>query len=302
VTEPLLPTFLLIGAAKAGTTSLFHIMGQHPQVWMSPVKEPHYFSVAEADPADLAFCPGETVTRWPEYLALFQGARPDQARGEASVDYIHTAAVPQRVRERLPGVRLLVMLRHPVDATWSRYWMSRRHGETTRSLEELIASEPLDRPTDLPWGIWADVVVRSSLYATHLRRWIDEVGRDALLIRTADELREAPDAVLRSVFEHIGVDPTVPVDAGRRLNEGYEPRSARLHRWTRWPSARTLTVARAVVPHPVRRWARVRTMQMNERPISPMAPATRQRLLDIYREDTLELEEVLGRDLSAWRR
>jgi hypothetical protein len=167
VSEPLLPTFLLIGAAKAGTTSLYHVLRDHPQVWMSPVKEPHYFSVAERDRPAGGYWPGGTVNRWADYVGLFDGARPDQARGEASVEYLHAEGVPLAVRACLPDVRLVAVLRHPVDAAWSRYWMAVRDGQTTRPFEALLDEEPERPRTDLPFTYWTDILVRSSFYEVY---------------------------------------------------------------------------------------------------------------------------------------
>jgi hypothetical protein len=300
VTEALAPTFLLIGAGKAGTTALFHALAGHPDVFTSPVKEPAHFLTLS--PVASAETRRNHVSGWEEYLALFDGAQPNQARGEATVGYLHAAGVPTRVRQRLPDVRLVVILRHPVETTWSRYWMARRHEGLRRSLDHLIDRESLDPRSDLPYDGWTDIMVRSSFYAAHLQRWVDAFGEAPLLAVTHDDLtRDAP-SVLRAVFEHLAVDPDVPVDGSRRLNEGSKPRSARLQQLVRRPSPRTLAVVRATVPHRVRSWARVTAIRTNEQPIPPMPPATRRRLLDIYREDTLALEALLGRDLSAWRR
>jgi len=205
------------------------------------------------------------------------------------------------VRARLPDVRLVVLLRHPVEATRSRYWMSIRHLETRASVEELIDREPVAPRSDLPWAMWSEILVRSSFYAAHLQRWIDAFGRPALLIVTAEDLAADPASALRAVCEHIGADPEVPL-ASRRLNEGYAPRSSLVHRLIRRPAPRVLALARATVPHPVRSWVRSSALRANDRPMPELLPATRERLLALYRDDTLALEEILGRDLSAWRR
>lgn len=296
------PTFILIGAAKAGTTTLYHVLREHPQVWMSPVKEPHYFSVPEREPPSGGYWPGATVSRWSDYVALFDGAGAGQARGEASVDYLHGAGVPTAVRARVPDVRLLAVIRNPVDAARSRYWMAVRHEQTRATLEELIEREPVDPPSDLPFTAWTDIVVRSGFHAAHLRRWIDAFGRDALLILTKDDLDADPGAVLTAMCEHIGVDPTAPLDRERRLNEGYAPRSTTVNQLVRRPSPALLGLLRRTLPQPVRSRIRATLVRANDRPIPPLAPDTRQRLLDTYRDDTLALEEILGRDLSAWRR
>jgi hypothetical protein len=176
-----------------------------------------------------------------------------------------------------------------------------RDGQTTQPFEELLDEEP-ERPcTDLPFTFWSDILVRSSFYAAHLQRWIDAFGRDALLVLTHEDLSD-PGRALAAIGDHIGIDPTLAPDPGRRLNEGYAPRSNVLHRWVRRPSPALLGALRATLPQPVRSRIRAAIVGANERPVPVLAPATRQRLLEVYRDDTAALEDLLGRDLSAWRR
>lgn len=292
------PTFLILGAAKSGTTTLYEHLRSHPSVYVSPVKEPRFFALEGRDPTELAHLPHRLVTDWDEYLTLFDGARPDQARGEASVGYLAGKGVVERVQRRVPDAALAVILRHPAEATWSSFQMARRNEGVRASLHELIDSEPVAPRTDLEWDAMPTSVVRSRLYHAHLTRWLAAFPRDQLLILLHDDLARDPATVLLALYRHIGVSPEEahPLDA--RHNVGSAPRSARLYRWMQnaGSSRRVLRVL------PGSRSVQAAALRLNTRPLPVLDLSTRQRLLDLYREDTVALEDLLGRDLSAWRR
>ena len=105
-----LPNFFIVGAAKSGTTSLYHYLGQHPQVFMSPVKEPNFFSHGMS-----RRCPGApdevVISDCGEYRDLFAGVQNECAIGEASTSYLPNPDAALRIRERVPGARIIAMLR-----------------------------------------------------------------------------------------------------------------------------------------------------------------------------------------------
>ena len=150
--QMVLPNFLLIGAAKAGTTSLWSYLAQHPEVYLPENKEPNYFAFADAQPNCVGPAPAHvihelllkfSVTTWPEYLALFQGRTDQKAVGEASVRYLYVPEAAARIHERLPEVRLIAVLREPVSRLYSHYWMNRQFQLEDLELEDAIAAEPI---------------------------------------------------------------------------------------------------------------------------------------------------------------
>ena len=300
MTTGLLPTFMLIGAPKAGSTSLFEYLGQHPDVHTSRLKEPRYFAFDGQRPPGLE---GATwvVDTWDDYLALFADARPDQARGEASVVYLHSAGVIERVQAQVPDVRLLVILRHPVEAIWSHYLMARALQQETRPIEQMIEEEPLE-PRSVPWTFDHDNLIRSRFYHHHLCRWLDAFAPEQLVVLLHDDLVVDADTVVRRAWEHIGVDPGAPLDVTQRHNEGVEARSWWLHGFTHRPG-RVGTVVKSTLRHvPGRAAVQARIRRWNEQPPTPVPAGTRARLLAILRDDTEALEQLLDRDLSAWKR
>jgi Sulfotransferase family len=211
-----LPTFLIIGANKAGTTSLYHYVGEHPQVFMSRVKEPHFFTYmghipggAVNDEATRLLPPeaGELRTL-DEYASLFAGAGPQHlALGEASTGYLCGLNVPGRVREHLPDVRLVAILRDPAERAWSEYLMMRRQRqEPDPSLIHIIATRTANRYVDL------------GRYGSALDRWLAAFPAEAIRIHLFEDFVARTDEIVADVLGFIGVDPDIVVDTSRRHN------------------------------------------------------------------------------------
>src|SRR5262245_10433773 len=135
-----LPNFFLIGARKAGTTSLYHYLDQHPDIYLSPLKEPTYFAPEAVQPSTAeeselrAWIAGPmlekrqhgTVRDWADYVQLFRNARSEKAIGEGSVAYLGSTTAPGRIKAFNPDARVLVILRNPVDLLFSFY--KKAHG------------------------------------------------------------------------------------------------------------------------------------------------------------------------------
>ncbi|EPZ44556.1 hypothetical protein N007_10785 [Alicyclobacillus acidoterrestris ATCC 49025] len=142
----LLPNFLVIGAAKAGTTALYRYLSQHPEVFMPSIKEPNYFALANREVRFQG--PGDdrtnrsSITRFADYQALFDEADGYQAVGEASPMYLYTADAANRIHDLIPNVKLIVILRDPVERAHSAYLHLRRdEREPLANFADAIAAE-----------------------------------------------------------------------------------------------------------------------------------------------------------------
>ena len=156
------PDYIIIGAQKGGTTSLHRYLTRHPDVGVSLRKEIHFFSSSYDQGLD-----------W--YLAHFPEPGEFAVVGEASTSYLSDPEVPERVRRAVPNVKLIALLRNPVDRAYSQYQMNVRKGVETLSFEEAIAQEPVrlrnapNRSSEL-WR-FSSYATRG-LYAEHLERWL----------------------------------------------------------------------------------------------------------------------------------
>ncbi len=130
-----LTNFLIIGAAKAGTTSLYHYLRQHPDVFMSPVKEPQYYW--DEGPKNMHACAYDRAA----YERLFEGSESRRAAGEASPQYLHSPTAPARIAADLPRSRLIVSLRNPADRAYSCYLGRLRGAREGRRVEQAMTRD-----------------------------------------------------------------------------------------------------------------------------------------------------------------
>jgi hypothetical protein len=294
------PDFFIVGAFKAGTTSLYEYLRQHPQVYMPFHKEPMYFG------ADLDARYRRMSEE--EYLRLFADARPGQRVGEASPWYLYSASAASEIEAFSPGAQAIVMLRNPVDvmhAQHSQLLFNQR--EDLVDFGDALAAEP-DRRAGR--RIPAGALRREALFYRHsvrfaeqLRRYFDVFGRERVHVIVHDDLVADAAAVVRGTFAFLGVDPDVAVDLEVR-NPNRQPRSGVLQRLVFRPPG----PLRRAVPW-LRRFPMVHrlrdalvTANSRSERRAPMDEALRRRLTAELAPEVEELGRLIGRDLSAWSR
>lgn len=272
-----LPNFLIIGAAKAGTTSLHHYLRQHPDIYLPPVKETNFFwTEARAHGR-------KTVPTLAAYERLFDGAGRAGAVGEISPQYLNSATAAERIRRDLPGVRLVVSLRNPAERAWSDY-LGR-----VRILRERGTFEEAMRP--------GGPCLESGYYFPRLKRYYERFPRERIHVMLYEEFAADPHAALRSVFIFLGVEPCAAIDTKRRHNAAATPRSRLLNR-VLWPA---VVAAQHLVPRR-RRGSGILAALISKtyKPAPSLAPEWERRLRDLYRDDIIATAELIGRDLSRW--
>ncbi len=278
-----LPTFLIVGAAKAGTTSLYEYLAQHPAVFLPKYKEPHYFVNGYGFDLDA-------------YLALFNGAAGKEARGEGSTSYLYCPESPAWIRDVLGPVKILILLRDPAERAFSLYsWMAMEGFEDAGTFEEALRREPA-RQTDEEFirhnpEFYPDYWYYSSgLYSEQVKRYYDTFGRGQVKVWLFEDLVKTPARVCTETFEFLGVDPTF----SPRLevhNRSSMPWSVPLQYWLRTRASRYCPGAlRAAAMRWNNKWGGT-----PQKPAAALAT-----LRERYREDVARLQDLIDRDLSAW--
>lgn len=246
-----LPDFLVIGAQKSGTSSLYEYTTRHPRVARAFLKEVHHFD--GPDPPDAGSYRAHFPTEG--WMDLQRGLRGGPVvTGEATPIYLFDPRVPDRVADLLPDVRLVAVLRDPVDRAWSHYHHEVRFGHEDLPFEEAVDREAerldgeIDRVLSEPgydsYELRHHSYVARGRYDEQIERWLDRFERDQLLVLQAEALFEDPGPALAEVFDHLGVGPadvtprkahnpgryrsTMPGDVRRRLREHFAPHIARL--------------------------------------------------------------------------
>jgi hypothetical protein len=272
------PNFLIIGAAKAGTTSLYHYLRQHPDVYMSPVKEPAYYASAGAEASRR-----DGVLTRTAYERLFDAATTERARGEASPQYLNDEAAPDRIAADLPDVRLIVSLRNPVDRAYSSYLGRLAGGTERRTLDEALRR--------------GTYYFDSSLYHAPLTRYFTRFDRARIQVLLFDDLVADARATVQQVCDFLGIERDFAFDASARYGSARAPRSPAVNAlfWTI-----TQTVRRCL-PASLRDTGLAgRAQRLLVRPPDPLPAALRRQLQADFRDDILLTETLIGRSLAGW--
>jgi len=308
-----LPNFFVAGAPTSGTTSLHHYLRQHPQVYMSSIKEPTFFAAAdirvredllpiiERDRAALrAYLKGPQlrpvrywVTEWDDYVELFRNVRDQIAIGEASASYIWFPSAAPAIRSRLPGARLIFLLRDPAERLFSAYLAT-----LGRDPRVTFRAWVLKAMNDRGQAVHHPVPLDGGLYATHLQRFFDRFPPDQVRVYLYEAFRADAAAVLRDILAFLGVDPDQPIDVSRRHNETMVPRFPALDRLRR----RILGNASLTWWLPAPAGRALRELYHRRKRAFPMDPDDRRMVIDYYRDEILRAADLIGRDLSAWLR
>jgi hypothetical protein len=311
-----LPNFFLVGAPKAGTTSLYHYLDQHPQVYMSPMKEPCYFA-SELRPANFSdelqpwisrtvlaaqqYLDGPMqekrfaglILEWDDYVRLFQNVREETAIGEASVCYLWSESAARNIAARMPGAKILMILRNPVDRAFSQYLHAATCGAVVRSFPAQIRGAPASSD-----GRFERVYpfLEFGMYAGQVKRYLDLFPRENVRIHLYEDYQKRPAQMLADIFRFLQVDSSFTPDRSVRSLEPRVPKFAAvtyfLKKYGIWDRAGELS-PRLLRPL-------LRTMAFRRRQSLAMARNDREYLIDYYREDVRKLSQLLGRDLPGW--
>ena len=206
----MLPNFFVIGSSRAGTTSLRHHLRAHPAVYVPPVAEPRFFAFAGDNlrytgPGD-EMLKDRVITEPAAYQMLFDGVTAESAVGEVSPAYLCSSTAAVRIKEAAPDAKIIAVLRHPVERAISSFRRERLDGlETAPTLEAALALEESRHRSGWSY-VWR--YRYRGLYYTHLARFFAVFPRDQIkVMRYEDWTDDHGRALLREVFEFLGVDP-----------------------------------------------------------------------------------------------
>lgn len=305
------PDFIIAGAMKSGTTSLHHILAQHPQVFI-PAPEIHFFCVDDIVEVPEAF--GRYAGRWAFhdygrdyermlawYEGFFKAAQPGQILGEDSTTYLASAKAPARIAALLPSVKLIFMLRDPVSRTYSHYWHLVRTGRAVHDFEKTLCHSP-------------GHLLTRSFYKPQLQRYLAVFPSHQIKVVLFEEfvsqMQEVVDAIsafleLRTPIDLAALDThrnaagaPFSVTLQRLQNKMFRNHAMTPYR-SHFPDAGlpqqgpwerlTFTLVRAL------RW-----LNRSSRPYPPMKPDTRAFLEKLFAKENQGLSDLLGRDVKPY--
>ena len=286
-----LPDFLVIGAAKSGTSTLHHLLDQHPGIYMSAVKEPCFFDV------DVGWSRG-----WSWYHDLFDPASSNQLCGESSTNYTRipqVSGVPERIHAAMPDVKLIYLMRHPVDRAYSHYVhrVSRElyQGQPVRlSFEEFAEQDPM--------------CLDSSDYKTQIEAYFARFPREAFLFLLTSDLK-SPARLMSRVGPFLGLEPCELNEGVGVSNANVDFHEGKVRQMLTAPLQRAPRLRKLVrlLPQSIRDGAYqlLRRSHYGKRVSdrytpAPMRPETRARLIDHFLPSIEFVRDELDLDVDSW--
>lgn len=301
VTHRPAPTFAIAGAARAGSTALAEAVRQHPDAFVCQPKEPHYYALADepvsfAGPGDEATINRVAVTDRGAFLELFAGTEGKTARGDGSVStlYYYERSIP-RIRSVNSDMRIVIILRHPVERAYSSYQYLRVRGLEPLADFLTAVSEEDNRKRDNWHHLWH--YTSMSYYAASVSAFLDEFGPESVHVMLYDELKEDAAGSVRALHHFLGLDPAeAPADLSR-VNASGEPRLAGLQRVIGWAGRHEALRGglKRAVPFAVREKIRSANLQPRTATAHEFAE-----LAPVFHDDLHNLEDILGRSLPCW--
>jgi len=293
-----MPNFLIIGAQKSGTTSLHRYLSQHPDIYMSPIKETNFFCFVdnkyEFSASRSKFFNQKSVKTIEKYQALFDGVRNETAIGEVSPSYMPVYGVADRIQKYLPKTKLIAILRHPAEAAYSEFMMRVRDGiEPLTDFREAIKDLPRRSHENLPCSWY----IERGFYYTQLKAYFDKFNREQIRVYFFEDLRNDQSGTMKDIFRFLEVDENFELDFSKKYNVSGTIKNPLLNLlWTRSIAVRDLI--RPLIPENLRQ-AMVQLVIRNLVK-TPLDTELRAELVELYREDILKLQTLLQCDLSHW--
>lgn len=294
----IMPNFLIIGAAKAGTTSLYGYLEQHPQVYMSSIKEPRFFAL-EGEKLDFRG-PAQSinhtsVTTLAEYFQLFEEATAQTAIGEASTVYLSHPLAAERIKHYIPDVKLIAVLRDPAERAFSSYLHLVRDGYETLSFAEALEAEPV-RIKENWQPLW--YYKERGFYYRQLQKYFEIFKSEQIKIYLYEDLAKNGTEITQDISRFLEIDNNFTPDLTRKNVSGIPKNRLVQNLLTKKNPLKS--VLKPLLPESLRQSVIENLSKRNLGAKPTLSPQMRQNLIAIYREDILKLQDLIQRDLSSW--
>ena len=294
-----LPNFLCIGAPKSGTTSLFEILKQHPEIGLSSFKEPHFF---------------DNDVNWEKGLDwykknYFSGIESCKSIGEFTPSYLGSEICSSRIKETLnKDIKFIVLLRNPISRSYSHYLHTKRDEYENLSFLDSLEKEE-GRLQD--YRINKDDVSfsrfsykYSSMYSLHLKNYLNEFKKEQFCIVLFDDFVNHRERVIKRILNFLDVDENIDLDIDIRINPASKARSVHLKKFMAKKSV-FRTLLKFMVPSlEFRQRIRNKIHEKNNKAANKASLTKEDKLLcyhNYFENDIKELEKMLDINLNIWK-
>jgi hypothetical protein len=282
--------FFIVGAPKAGTTSLYHYLSEHPQVEMSSQKEPDYFSDKAIHEQGMYYGKNR-VNTLDKYESLFV-QKESVVYGEASVSYLFYDNVTEDIKKYNPNAKIIIMLRNPIERAFSHYLMDYRLGLISDSFENIIAKKSKHKNAHLFYQQYIEV----GKYAKQIQRYLDFFEKESILFIDYEDFKKNVSKTVGKVYDFLNISTEFAADINIKYNTFTMPKNKLIRLIYSFVFLRKILTF--LFPIYLVKNIRVLLFKSDKKP--ELLKETRSLLKRIFNDDIKKLEEVLSKDYSKW--
>ena len=287
----MLPDFIIVGAPKAGTTSLYHYLMSHPQVFMSEPKEVNFFSSGEISNQGLYYN-DYLVKNLADYENLFASATSEQAIGEGSVSYLFYPQTPAKIKSVIPNVKIIILLRNPVERGFSHYLMDYRLGFVGSPYDEIVYQTGSHENIHLYYQQYVEL----GLYYEQVKRYLELFGKAQVRIYLQEDLRTSTDKVIQDLYEFLGVDVSFSPHTEREHNVFSMPKNRAIQKL--YSNQVVRSIVSMLFSDTLKEQIINLLFETKNKPV--LNKKVSDYLHQIYSSDIEKLENLICKDLSNW--
>ncbi|MBT5353961.1 MAG: sulfotransferase [Flavobacteriales bacterium] len=278
----------IVGAPKAGTTSLHYYLNEHPEILMSSVKEPDFFLEKEID--DIGLYYGTTrIETSDKYHNLFSDKKDEEIFGESSVSYLYYPEVPKRIKEYNTEAKIIIMLRNPVDRAFSHYLMDFKLGLLSDKFEDVFNKKE---------GLKFQQYFLLGNYYEQVKRYLDEFTKENVHIIWYSDFKKDAEQEVKKAFEFIDVDSAYKVNFKTVHNSFFMPKGKIIRKIYSIVWLRKLLLF--LFPFTLITFIKSTLFTKGKKP--KITNESRKIFTEYYLNDICKLEELLSINLSEWKK
>ena len=287
----MLVDFFIVGAPKAGTTSLFYYLNKNKGICMSSIKEPNFFSSQDLKIQKIYY-DSLILDNLKEYERIFTPKNKQQIIGEASVSYLFYPNVANRIFDYNPRSKIIIILRDPVERAFSHYSMDLRLGHVKLSLDELF-----DLGLNNKDNLFFQQYILLGQYYEQVNRYIEVFGRENICVKFYDELKLDASSFYSDILKFLQQENDHNIDFNQPFNKSKLP-SNKFIKWLySWPIIRKISLI--FLPLSVIEFININFFKENNNIINN---DLKSKLHSFFLEDIEKLEKLLSKDLNSWKK
>lgn len=309
-----LPNFFIVGAAKSGTSSLYFYLKQHPEIYLSPIKETFYFCkdinkknfkkpFKEKKYVDLNLYLNHPklelkhiayVEKWKYYSQLFREVQNEKAIGEICNGYLYSKNAAKNIYKTIPKAKILMILRNPIERAFSHFLMDLRDGrQENRNFLESVLKDFHQK--EKGWGI-NYLYIDLGLYYNQVKRYFDIFPKQNIKVILFDDFQKNVETTLKNIFEFIGVNSSVEINTNKKYNIAYIPRFQKISNLLTKYNIRKFFSS--LLKGPLKKYAK--EIWFGDKSLIKLTLKDRKKLIPYFEKDIDKLSQLIERDLSFW--